>query len=173
MKILLTNLRCRSLFTGDPPRDQQEIDIVNKVRPVAAAIVGLTLAATGVMAATSPSQAPTNVATVVAAAQNNALVGGANNNHGGAVSALAKAINASTTASAPTTPTTGTTGTAGAQGTHGAAVSVVAQNSALVGGTNNNHGGAVSAVARGTHGPSAPQGKSAGKSQAGTRPATH
>ena len=39
---------------------------------------------------------------------------------------------------------------------HGAVVSVIATDSALVGGKHDNHGGAVSAVARGTHGPSVP-----------------
>jgi hypothetical protein len=126
--------------------------MVTKARAAAAAIIGLTLSATGALAA-SP---------VSTLAQDTTAVGGPNANHGGAVSTLARG-----THGAPATTTTTTT--TGAQGAHGAAVTAVAQDKTAVGGPNNNHGGAVSLVARGTHGPN----NTSGKSHAGTNPASH
>jgi hypothetical protein len=140
---------------------------VKKTRAAAAAIVGLTLTAAGALAAAPHPQSSTNAAAVSTLAQDKTAVGGPNDNHGGAVSTLARG----TAGGSDTTTTTDTTD--GAQGTHGAAVSVVAQDKTAVGGPNDNHGGAVSLVARGTHGPSATQGKSAGKSQAATHPLAH
>lgn len=137
---------------------------MKKARAAIAAVVGLTLTATGALAASSA---------ISTLAKDHAAVGGANDNHGGAVSTLAKTSDDAATTDTTTDATTDTT-TAGAQGAHGAAVSVVAQDQTKVGGTNNNHGGAVSLVARGTHGPSAPHGNSAfGKSQAGVHKPTH
>ena len=132
---------------------------MKKARAALAAVVGLTLTATGALAAS------TAISTL---ARDHAAVGGANDNHGGAVSTLAKSANETE----DTTPTTDTTSTADAQGAHGAAVSTVAQDQTAVGGRNDNHGGAVSLVARGTHGSSASHGKSAGKSQAGVHKPT-
>jgi hypothetical protein len=143
----------------------KEFHIVKKARAAAAAIVGLTLTATGALAATPHPQAPTNAVVISTLAQDKTAVGGSHANHGGAVSKLARASNGQ-----PAATTTGTTdSTGGAQGAHGAVVSAVAQDQTAVGGPNNNHGGAVSAVARGTHGSSATH----GKSQAGLHPASH
>jgi hypothetical protein len=125
---------------------------MKKARAALAAVVGVTLTATGALAASSAFST---------LAKDHAAVGGANDNHGGAVSTLAKGTNGAPTTTTPIPATTVTTTTAGAQGAHGAAVSAVAQDQTAVGGTNNNHGGAVSLVARGTHGPSATHGKSA------------
>jgi hypothetical protein len=141
---------------------------VKKARAALGAVVGITLTATGVLAASSA------VSTV---AQDHADVGGPNDNHGGAVSTVAKGTNGvpDTTTPGSTGPntTTDTTEPAGTQGAHGAAVSAVAQDPTAVGGPNDNHGGAVSLVARGTHGPSATHGKSAGKSQGAAHRPTH
>jgi len=160
---------------------------VKKTRAAAAAIIGLALTATGVLAAAPHLQAPATPAPVSTVAQDETATGGSNDNHGGAVSAVAKPTDAPET----TTPdATDAPETVGAQGTHGALVSAVAQDKAAVGGPNGNHGGAVSTVARGTHGAStthastahgqstthgasATHGKSTGKSQAGTHPASH
>jgi hypothetical protein len=149
----------------------KEFHIANRARAAAAAIVGLTLTATGVLAAAPHPQAPTNAAAVSTLAQDNTALGGPNNNHGGAVSTLARGTNGGS--GTTTTGTTNTDTTTGTQGAHGAAVSVVAQDPTKIGGPNNNHGGAVSIVARGTHGASATHGKSAGNSQAGTHPTSH
>ena len=132
---------------------------MNKTRAVAAAIVGLTLTATGALAAAPHLQTPTTATAVSRQAPNQTAVGGSNDNHGGAVSTLARGTNGEP----DTTDTTDT------QGAHGAAVSAVAQNKTAVGGPNHNHGGAVSAVARGTNSANATH----GKSQAGTHPSSH
>lgn len=137
---------------------------MKKARAALAAVVGLTLTATGALAASSA---------VSAVAKDHAVVGGANLNHGGAVSSLARGTHGAPDATTPETTTetstpdtTDTADQAGAvEGAHGAAVSAVAQDKTAIGGTNNNHGGAVSLVARGTHGPNSTPGKSAGKSQ--------
>lgn len=146
----------------------QEIDIVNKTRAAASAIVGLALTAGGVLAAAPQAQAPANTSAVTTLAQDSTAVGGTNDNHGGAVSTLAKTLEIET----PATDTPDTS-TDGAQGAHGAAVRAVAQDDTLVGGTNDNHGGAVSTVARGTHGATAVHGNSAGNSQSGVHPVAH
>ncbi len=134
---------------------------MKKARAALAAAVGVTLSATGALAASSA---------ISTLAQDHAAVGGPNDNHGGAVSTLAKGTHdasESTAATMPETTTPESTETSpGAQGAHGAAVSAVAQDQAAVGGTNDNHGGAVSLVARGAHGPTAIHGNSAGHSQA-------
>jgi hypothetical protein len=117
-------------------------------RAATAAVIGLALGATGVLAATPTAPASSNASPVSTVARDKTAVGGTNDNHGGAVSAVAQGQG-----SADSTSTTGTTITTGAQGTHGAAVSLVAKDPTQVGGKNNNHGGAVSAVARGSHGP--------------------
>ena len=114
---------------------------MRKTRSTAVAIVGLTLSAAGVLAATPATQMPADAAAISTLAKDHAATGGANDNHGGAVSTLAKGTD--------DTSTTTTTDT-GAQGAHGAAVSAVAQDETAVGGPNDNHGGAVSLVARGT-----------------------
>ena len=138
---------------------------MKKARAALAAVVGLTLTATGALAASSA---------ISTLAQDHNAVGGTNDNHGGAVSTLAKTTTDTSTTTDTTTPDTTTPDTTGgAQGAHGAAVSAMAQNHPAVGGTNNNHGGAVSLVARGTHGPSATHGNSAGKSQAGVHKPAH
>jgi hypothetical protein len=141
----------------------KEFHIVKKARAAAAAIVGLTLTATGALAATPHPQAPTNAVVISTLAQDKTAVGGPHANHGGAVSTLARG----THGQLDTTTTVTTGSTSGAQSAHGAAVSVVAQDQTAVGGPNTNHGGAVSAVARGTHGASATHGKS------GAHPASH
>ena len=138
---------------------------MKKARAALAAVVGLTLTATGALAASSA---------ISTLAQDHNAVGGTNDNHGGAVSTLAKTTTDTSTTTDTTTPDTTTPDTTGgAQGAHGAAVSAMAQNHTAVGGTNSNHGGAVSLVARGTHGPSATHGNSAGKSQAGVHKPAH
>jgi hypothetical protein len=121
---------------------------VKTTRAATAAVIGLAIGATGVLAATPVAPASSNASPVSTIARDRTAVGGANNNHGGAVSAVARARG-----TAASTSTIATTVTTGAQGTHGAAVSLVAKDPTQVGGKNNNHGGAVSAVARGTHGP--------------------
>ena len=164
---------------------------MKKTRAAAAAIIGLALSATGALAAAPHLQAPVTAAPVSTLAQDETAVGGSNDNHGGAVSTLAEGTDA------PETTTPDATDPADTQGAHGALVSAVAQDKAAVGGPNDNHGGAVSAVARGTHGASTTKGKStthdasgvpdasgvhdasvthgksSGKSQAGTHPASH
>ena len=164
---------------------------MKKTRAAAAAIIGLALSATGALAAAPHLQAPVTAAPVSTLAQDETAVGGSNDNHGGAVSTLAEGTDA------PETTTPDATDPADTQGEHGALVSAVAQDKAAVGGPNDNHGGAVSAVARGTHGASTTKGKStthdasgvpdasgvhdasvthgksSGKSQAGTHPASH
>jgi len=175
---------------------------VKKTRAAAAAIIGLALSATGALAAAPHLQAPVTAAPVSTLAQDETAVGGSNDNHGGAVSTLAEGTDAPETTTpdatdAPETTTPDATDPADTQGEHGALVSAVAQDKAAVGGPNDNHGGAVSAVARGTHGASTTKGKStthdasgvpdasgvhdasvthgksSGKSQAGTHPASH
>ncbi len=141
---------------------------MNKTRAAASAIVGLALTAGGVLAAAP--QAPASTSAVSTLAQDNTAVGGTNDNHGGAVSTLAKTLDASTETTTTETPDTSTDG---AQGAHGAAVSAVAQDETLVGGPNANHGGAVSIVARGTHGAAGTHGSSAGHSQSGVHPVPH
>ncbi len=143
---------------------------MNKTRAAASALVGLALTAGGVLAAAPQAQAPANTSAITTRAQDKTAVGGTNDNHGGAVSTLAKTLDASTETPATDTPDTSTDG---AQGVHGAAVSAVAQDDTLVGGTNVNHGGAVSTVARGTHGATATHGNSAGNSQSGVHPVAH
>jgi len=149
---------------------------MKKARAALGAVVGLTLTATGVLAASSA---------VSVVAKDHAAVGGPNDNHGGAVSTVAKATNGAPDTTTPDTsnpetatpettdPTDTTDAAAGAQGAHGAAVSAVAQDQTAVGGKNNNQGGAVSLIARGTHGPSAVHGESAGKSQGAAHRSTH
>lgn len=136
---------------------------MNKSRAVATAIVGLTLTATGALAAAPHLQAPTTAAAVSTLARNQTAVGGSSDNHGGAVSTLARGTNGE-----PDTADTTDT-----EGAHGAAVSAVAQKKTAVGGPNHNHGGAVSTVARGTNGANATHGKSAGQGQSGTHPSSH
>jgi hypothetical protein len=136
---------------------------MKKARAALGAVVGITLTATGALAASSA------VSTV---AQDHSAVGGPNDNHGGAVSTLAKTVDEASDTTTPET-TSDTLEPAGAQGAHGAAVSAVAEDLTAVGGTNDNHGGAVSVVARGTHGASATHGQSAGKSQAAAHRPTH
>jgi hypothetical protein len=143
---------------------------MKKARAALAAAVGLTLSATGALAASSA---------VSTLAQDHAAVGGPNDNHGGAVSTLAQGAHGApdTTTPGTTTPETTTPDSTetntGVQGAHGAAVSAVAQDQTAVGGTNDNHGGAVSLVARGTHGPASTHGNSADKSQASVHKPTH
>jgi hypothetical protein len=147
---------------------------MRKIRSGAAAIVGLSLAATGVLAAAPTAQTPTDGTAISTLAKDKTVVGGANDSHGGAVSTLARTLD-DTSATDTTTPETTTedtspeTDAAGAQGAHGAAVSAVAQDPTAVGGKNANHGGAVSTVARGTHGPNA----ATPNSHAGTHPKAH
>ena len=130
--------------------DREGVHNVKKAHAAVAAVVGLALTATGVLAA-SPS--PVSVI-----ARDKTAIGGPHANHGGAVSAVAKA----TVDAVPTSDPTGTP-----PSNHGAAVSTIAQDHAAVGGPNNNHGGAVSAAARGTHGKTHANGKS------GTHPRPH
>jgi len=146
---------------------------MNKARAAVGAVIGLTLTASGVFAASSA---------ISIVARDHAAVGGPNDNHGGAVSTVARATNGApgTTVAGPGTTdtttsdtTTTSAGAQGVQGAHGAAVSVVAQDRTAVGGRNHNHGGAVSLIARGTHGPTATHGQSAGKSQAGVHKPVH
>ena len=66
---------------------------MNKTRAVATAIVGLTLTATGALAAAPHLQAPTTAAAVSTLARNQTAVGGSSDNHGGAVSTLARGTN--------------------------------------------------------------------------------
>jgi hypothetical protein len=133
---------------------------MKKARAALAAVVGLTLTASGVLAASSA---------ISALAKDHSAAGGPNDNHGGAVSTLAKSADDPQ----DTSTTSDTTSPADSQGAHGAAVSSVAQDQTAVGGRNDNHGGAVSLVARGTHGSTASHGKSAGKSQAGVHKPTN
>jgi hypothetical protein len=133
---------------------------MKKAHAALAAVVGLTLTATGAVAASTA---------ISSLAMDHSAVGGANDNHDGVVSTLATSADHTQDAS----PNTDTTSAADAQGAHGAAVSTVAQDQTAIGGPNDNHGGAVSLVARGTHGSTATHGKSAGKSQAGAHESTH
>ncbi len=98
----------------------------------AAAVVGLALTTSAVLAGTAVSTL----------ARDHAAVGGKNHNHGGAVSTLARGTHG----------TPANTTHAGAQGAHGAAVSAVAKDKTQVGGPNNNPGGAVSLIPRHNHG---------------------
>ena len=120
---------------------------MKKAHAAVAAVVGLALTATGVLAAT-----PSPVSVI---ARDKTAIGGPHANHGGAVSVVAKATVDAVPTSDPTSDPTGTGPT-----NHGSVVSAIAQDHTAVGGPNHNHGGAVSAVARGTHGKTGTHGKS-------------
>ncbi len=123
---------------------------MKKARAAAAAIVGLALTATGVLAATPKTAQPSGASSISTVAQDKTAVGGSHDNHGGAVSAAAHAAHDGTMSTGTTTNTV-SPATAPTDN-HGAAVSAVAQDKTAVGGPNDNHGGAVSTVARGSHG---------------------
>ena len=143
--------------------DREGVHIVKKAHAAVAAVVGLALTATGVLAAT-----PSPVSVI---ARDKTAVGGPHDNHGGAVSTVAKATSDSSTPTSDTPTTTSPTGNA--QSNHGTAVSTIAQDKTAVGGPNNNHGGAVSAVARGTHGKTAAHGNTGTHGKSGTHPSPH
>lgn len=85
---------------------------MKKTRAAAAAIIGLALSATGVLAAAPHLQALARPAPVSTVAQDETAVAGSNDNHGGAVSAVARGTHGAST-------THGTSTTNGASATHG------------------------------------------------------
>jgi len=136
---------------------------MKKAHAAVAAVVGLALTATGVLAAT-----PSSVSVI---ARDNTAIGGPHANHGGAVSVVAKATGDGSVPTSDTQTTGDPTGTGASN--HGTSVRAIAQDHSAVGGPNDNHGGAVSAVARGTHGKAGAKGLAGTHGRSGTHPGPH